>query len=112
MMVPAHAHQYDVHPAGEHGHDELHGHPDVTLYGTLRYGVTLVDNGKSGSDTEVGLGDAYTSSFGVKGTTPVGEGMTGGFQIERGIGDSALTARHHNVYLSGAFRNGQARPAE
>lgn len=101
MMVPAHAHQYDVHPAGEHGHDELHGH-SATLYGSLRYGVTLADDGKSGTYNTWDLGSNRSSRFGVKGSMKAGAGLTAGFHLERAL-NSGLTERHHNVSLSGAF---------
>lgn len=99
MMVPAHAHQYDVHPAGEHGHDELHGHPDLTLYGSLRYGVMMED---ADDDTNWTIGGNHGSRFGIRGTTGAGAGMTAGFHLERALNDG-LTPRHHNVSLSGEF---------
>ena len=99
MMVPLHAHQYQSHPAAEHGHDELHSHPDVTLYGSLRYGVTMAD---ANDDTSWTLGSGHGSRFGVKGTAAAGAGLTAGFKLERALNDG-LTQRFHNVSLSGEF---------
>ena len=42
MMAPLHGHQFQSHPAAAHPHNELHGH-SATVYGTLRYGVTIAD---------------------------------------------------------------------
>lgn len=98
MMVPAHAHQYDVHPAGEHGHDELHGH-SATVYGSFRYGVTMADDG---DDTSWTIGSNHGSRFGIRGTADAGAGLTAGFHVERAL-NAGLTPRHHNVSLSGGF---------
>ena len=98
MMVPAHAHQYDVHPAGEHGHDELHGH-SATVYGTLRYGATMF---AGDPDASFDLGSAHGSRFGIKGSVEAGANLTAGFQLERAL-NAGLTPRHHNVSLSGPF---------
>ena len=75
---------------------------DATVYGNLRYGVTMEDDDKPGSNSTWTLGSNRGSRFGIKGSTEAGEGLTAGFQIERNLNDG-LTARHHNVYLSGAF---------
>ena len=99
MMVPMHGHQYQSHPAAAHGHDELHGHPDVTLYGSLRYGVTATD---ANDDTSWTLGSGHGSRFGVKGTAAAGAGVTAGFKLERNL-DDGLTQRFHSVSLSGEF---------
>lgn len=98
MMVPAHAHQYDMHPAAEHGHDELHGH-SATVYGSLRYGVTAAD---ANDDTSWTLGSGHGSRFGIKGTADAGAGLTAGFKLERNL-DDGLTQRFHSVSLSGEF---------
>ena len=45
MMAPVHGHQFQSHPAAAHEHDALHGH-SATVYGTVRYGVYILDNGR------------------------------------------------------------------
>ena len=95
-MSPPHAHEHESHP-----HSELHGH-SATVYGSLRYGATMTDDGVSGSSTGWEIGANYGSRFGIKGSVDAGAGLTAGFQIERGIGDD-LGKRFHNVSLSGAF---------
>ena len=102
MMVPMHGHQYQSHPPAAHEHDALHGH-SATVYGSLRYGVTMTDNDAAGSNSMWDLGSAHGSRFGIKGTTDAGGGLTAGFKLERGIGGDALGQRFHNVFLSGGF---------
>ena len=75
---------------------------DATVYGSLRYGVEMADTDKAGSDSTWDLGSNRGSRFGIKGSVEAGEGLTAGFQIERNL-NAGLTARHHNVSLSGAF---------
>ena len=75
---------------------------DATVYGNLRYGVSVADDGMPGSDNMWTLGANRGSRFGIKGSMEAGEGVTAGFQIERNL-NADLSARHHNVYLSGAF---------
>ena len=75
---------------------------DATVYGNLRYGVSVADDGMPGSDNTWTLGANRGSRFGIKGSMEAGEGVTAGFQIERNL-NAGLSARHHNVYLSGAF---------
>ena len=70
-----------------------------TVYGSLRYGVTATDDSV---DTNWSIGSNHGSRFGIKGTADAGGGLTAGFQIERALNDG-LTARHHNVSLSGGF---------
>ncbi len=95
-MAPLHAHAHPSHP-----HSELHGH-SATVYGSLRYGMTMSDDGKSDSKTKWELGNDYGSRFGIKGSVGAGAGLTAGFQIERAISDT-LDKRFHNVSLSGAY---------
>ena len=95
-MSPLHAHQHDAHP-----HAQLHGH-SATVYGSLRYGVSVSDDGLSGTDNAWDLGANRGSRFGVKGSMEAGEGLAAGFHLERAL-NSGLTERHHNVSLSGAF---------
>ena len=95
-MSPLHAHEHESHP-----HSELHGH-SATVYGNLRYGVSVADDDKPGSNSTWTLGANRGSRFGIKGSTGAGAGLTAGFHIERNL-NAGLTARHHNVYLSGAF---------
>ena len=85
---------------------------DVSLYGSLRYGVSMTDENDSRvSDREEDamwdLGSNRSSRWGIKGSMPAGEGLTAGFKMERAIGSvgspSSMTARHHHVYLSGGF---------
>lgn len=77
---------------------ELHEH-SATVYGSLRYGVTVNDDG---DDTTWDTGSNHGSRFGIKGTTGAGAGFTAGFHIERNL-DADLSARLHNVSLSGDF---------
>ena len=83
---------------------------DVSLYGSLRYGVAMKDvNASWVPNKDEGamwdLGSNRSSRWGVKGSMPAGDGMTAGFKMERAIGSvgspSSMTARHHHVYLSG-----------
>lgn len=85
---------------------------DVSLYGSLRYGVEMADKDKSWvaddeEDAMWNLGSDRSSRWGIKGSMPAGEGLTAGFKMERAIGGvgspSSMTARHHHVYLSGGF---------
>lgn len=95
-MSPLHAHQHDAHP-----HAELHGH-SATVYGSLRFGVEMSDDDKPDSSSVWDLGSNRASRFGIKGSMPAGEGLTAGFHLERGIGDT-LSKRQQNVSLSGNF---------
>lgn len=95
-MSPLHAHEHESHP-----HSELHGH-SATVYGSLRYGVAVSDNGEPGGDNVWDLGSNRSSRFGIKGSMPAGAGLTAGFHLERAL-NSGLTERHHNVSLSGDF---------
>ena len=104
MMVPAHAHQYDVHPAGEHGHDELHEH-SFDLYGSVRSGLIVRDNG--GSDAMWDLGsvdggsDRLFSRIGVRASHKFDNGMTAGLHIEKRL--DQFRTRHQNVWLDGGM---------
>ena len=98
-MVPMHAHETEEHSHAEFS--QLHGH-SATVYGALNYGVTMTDDGVSGSSTGWEIGSNWTSKFGLKGSVGAGAGLTAGFHFERAI-DAGLSARHHNVSLSGAF---------
>ena len=102
MMAPVHGHQFQLHPAAAHPHDELHGHPDVTVSGSLRYGVTMTDDGVRGSSTGWELGNGYGSRFRITGSVPAGAGLTAGFRIERNVNDT-LSERFHDISLSGPF---------
>ena len=73
-----------------------------TLYGNLRYGVEMSDTDAPGADAKWTLGSNKGSRWGVMGSTEAGEGMTAGFKLERNL-NSDMSARHHHVYLSGAF---------
>ena len=73
---------------------------DATVYGNLRFGVQT-DN-EDNTDRVWDLGANKASRFGIKGSMEAGEGLTAGFHLERGIGDT-LSKRLHNVYLSGGF---------
>jgi predicted porin len=101
MMAPMHGHSYASHPAAAHEHDASHGHSS-TVYGTLRYGVTMSDSDVAGSSSMWDIGSVHGSRFGIKGSTSAGAGLTAGFQLERALNDG-LTARHHNVHVSGGF---------
>ena len=96
MMSPLHAHQHDAHP-----HAQLHGH-SATLYGSLRFGVEMADSDTPNTSSEWDLGSNRGSRFGIKGSMPAGGGLTAGFHLERGIGDT-LSKRQQNVSLAGEF---------
>ena len=74
---------------------------DAALYGNLRYGVQMDDDGMKDSKNVWNLAANKASRWGVKGSMPAGEGLTAGFHFERNLGD--MSARHHNVSLSGDF---------
>lgn len=85
---------------------------DAQVYGSLRYGVEMVDASdafvpNSEEDTMWNLGSNRSSRWGIKGSMEAGDGLTAGFKMERAIGGtgspSGMTARHHHVYLSGDF---------
>ena len=75
---------------------------DVSVYGSLRYGVAVADTGVKGADAQWTLGANRGSRFGIKGSMEAGEGLTAGIHIERNL-NAGLSARHHNVSLSGDF---------
>ena len=75
---------------------------DVSVYGNLRYGISVEDDGVDGTKAAWTLGANRGSRFGIKGSMDAGEGLAAGFQIERNL-NAGLSARHHNVSLSGDF---------
>ena len=98
-MAPMHAHQTEEHSHAEFS--QLHGH-SASVYGSLRYGVTLTDNDTPGSNSVSNLGASNGARFGVRGSVEAGGGVTAGFRLEKEMGTS-VSARYHNVYLSGPF---------
>ena len=50
---------------------------DATVYGNLRYGVSVADDGKAGSNSMWTLGANRGSRFGIKGSMEAGEGGDG-----------------------------------
>ena len=88
----------------------------LSLYGSLRYGVVMVDDGVKDTDRTVNLGSNRSSRWGIKGSMDAGGGMTAGLKMERAVGGvstkgradngnlkGTMSARHHHVYLSGGF---------
>ena len=86
---------------------------DATLYGSIRAGLVSGDDDGADSDRELDLGatgndgnlngQGLYSRIGVKGSADLGNGMSAGLHLERGVGDDALTTRHTNVWVSGGF---------
>ena len=74
----------------------------ATVYGSLRYGVAASGSDAPNTDTEWDIGSNRSSRFGVRGSVDAGPGLTAGFHLERNL-NSSLSARHHNVSLTGAF---------
>ena len=75
---------------------------DATVYGSLRYGVQMSDDDTSGSSTSWNIGTNSSSRFGIRASADAMEGVTASAHIERNL-DAGLSARHHNVSLSGGF---------
>ena len=73
----------------------------ATLYGNLRYGMEMTDSDRKDEDAVWNIAADKGSRWGVKGSMDAMNNTTAGFKFERNLGD--MTARHHNVYLSGAF---------
>ena len=78
MMAPGHAHEYQTHPAAEHGHDALHGH-SVSVSGHIGRALVISDGDVAHSD----LG-ASPSRFKLAASNDIGGGLTGGFTLEYG----------------------------
>ena len=72
-----------------------------TLYGSVRSGVERVDpdNGDSAWD----IGKNFGSLLGIKGSADLGNGLTVGYKLERGVAESNLGQRFHYVDVKGAF---------
>ena len=101
-MSPLHAHQHDAHP-----HAELHEH-SFTLYGSVRSGIIVKDDGDSDAMWDLGSvdggdlgnsGDRLWSRIGVRASHELDNGMMAGLHIEKRL-DSFRT-RHQNVWLGG-----------
>lgn len=85
---------------------------DATLYGSIRAGLVSGDDDLPNSGRNLDLGATGTdgdlneqglySRIGVKGSSDLGNGMTAGLHLERGVG-STLSTRHTNVWISGGF---------
>ena len=85
---------------------------EATLYGSVRAGIVSGDDdgadssnrldfGATGNDGSIG-GQGLYSRLGFKGETDLGNGMSAGLKIERGIGDT-LSTRHTNVFVGGGW---------
>ena len=101
-MSPLHAHQHDAHP-----HAELHGH-SFTLYGSVRSGIIINDDGDSDAMWDLGSvdggdlgdsGDRLWSRIGVKASHELDNGMMAGLHIEKRLDN--FRTRHQNVWLGG-----------
>ena len=101
---------------------------EFDVYGSLRGGLYQADtdgayegegvdeDGTVADITALGKGDKsegrdaldlghngnFYNRIGIRGEEDLGNGMSAGFRIERGVGDT-LTRRHENVWLSGGF---------
>ena len=103
-MSPLHAHQHDAHP-----HAELHEH-SFTLYGSVRSGIIVKDDGDSDAMWDLGSvddgdlgnsGDRLWSRIGVKASHELDNGMTAGLHIEKRL--DQFRTRHQNVWLDGGM---------
>lgn len=85
---------------------------DAKLYGSIRAGLVSGDDDLPNSGRRLDLGatgeDGYLndqglySRIGVKGSSDLGNGLSAGLHLERGVGET-LSVRHTNVWLSGGF---------
>ena len=73
----------------------------VQVYGSLRYGFQ--NNSPSGGNSTSDYGSGHGSRIGIRGSADLGNGLTAGYQVERGISDDSLGQRFHNVSLGGDF---------
>ena len=86
---------------------------DATLYGSIRAGLVSGDSDGADSNRRLDLGgtgndgtlngQGLYSRIGVKGSSDLGNGLSAGLHLERGVGSGALTTRHTNVWISGGF---------
>ncbi len=86
---------------------------DATLYGSIRAGLVSGDSDGADSNRRLDLGgtgndgtlngQGLYSRIGVKGSSDLGNGLSAGLHLERGVGSGALTTRHTNVWVSGGF---------
>jgi len=78
-----------------------------SIYASARVGIHSIDNTDSAgvsSDDNISI-SSYSSRFGMKGETDLGNGMTGFGKYEFSVGDGATLGggRHHIVGLKGSF---------
>ena len=83
---------------------------EASVYGRVVAGAFFTDSDEGADSSAWDLGatghdgsDPYGSRIGFKGEADLGNGLTAGFQIERGVGSDATSGRHNNLYLSGGF---------
>ena len=86
---------------------------EATVYGRVVAGAVYTDADTNDSDdvngawnlgaTDQDGSGAFGSRIGFKGETDLGNGLTAGFQIERGVNKDDTSQRFNNVYLSGGF---------
>ena len=86
---------------------------DATLYGSIRAGLVSGDSDGADSNRRLDLGgtgndgtlngQGLYSRIGVNGSSDLGNGLSAGLHLERGVGSGALTTRHTNVWISGGF---------
>ena len=102
-MSPLHAHQHDAHP-----HAELHGH-SATLYGSVRSGIIIKDDGDSDAMWDLGSvdggdlksNDRLFSRIGIDASHNLGGGLKAGLKIEKRL--DQFRTRHQNVWLEGGM---------
>jgi len=82
----------------------------VTLYGVVDAGIAHEDTGApAGSRSVLNSGNQSTSRFGFKGQEDIGNGLKAvfnleaGYNVDTGLGDSALFGRRAVVGLEGSF---------
>ncbi|MDD9811397.1 MAG: porin [Gammaproteobacteria bacterium] len=78
---------------------------DATIYGRVTAGAVHVDNDMENSNGSWDFGSnkpGLATRVGFKGDQDLGNGMSAGFQIERGV-DATFGKRHNLVYLSGGW---------
>jgi predicted porin len=82
----------------------------VTIYGVVDASVAHEDTGApNGSKTGLNSGNQSTSRFGFKGQEDIGNGLKAvfaleaGYNVDTGVGDSALFGRRAVVGLEGSF---------
>ena len=81
---------------------------DATVYGRVTAGAVHVDNDKDNDDGSWNFGTTgpgLATRIGFKGDQDLGNGMSAGFQIERGLANDGKddSKRHRLVWLSGSW---------